>query len=84
MVSCRDVNNVEAMGGAMADIERSRNMKVKFNGKEYDARDIGGGLYALSDGSIASQLDCKPVENKAQKADKAEPKPNKAKKKKAE
>ena len=70
----------------MADIERSRNMKIKFNGdgKEYDARDIGNGLYALSDGSIASQLDCKPVENKAQKADKAEPKPNKAKKKKAE
>lgn len=70
----------------MADIERSRNMKIKFNGdgKEYDARDIGNGLYALSDGSIASQRDCTPVENKTQKPDKAEPKPNKAKKKKAE
>lgn len=68
--------------------ERSRSMKVKLNGngKEYDARDIGGGLYALSDGSIASHLDCKPVKDKAQdqKAEKAEPKPNKAKKKKAE
>ena len=58
-------------------------MKVIFDGKEHEA-ELVADLYVLDNGHVASRKDCKPVKDKAQKPDKAEPKPNKAKKKKAE
>lgn len=60
-------------------------MKVIFDGKEHEA-ELVADLYVLDNGHVASRKDCKPVKDKAQdqKAEKAEPKPNKAKKKKAE
>lgn len=58
-------------------------MKVKFNGTEYEVKAEFADLMILENGHVVSRKDCKPVKDKAQeaKAEKAEPKPNKAKKK---
>lgn len=83
MILCRYVNNVEAMGGAMADIRKEPKMKEKdivtFDGKDAEVKAVLPGLIVLKlqDGSVCG-ADPKSVKEKK------EPKVKAPAKKKAE